>query len=98
TMVRSSAAADGTFGSGWKWEFRFTVPSEETKFKVKFSDFTHGSDIIPASHIRFFSAQSSVHSSEETAVSTSSADTWNDTIDLDGDLDPETSGRQIVLT
>lgn len=91
TTDYSNGSADGTFENGWKWEFHFTVPTGETQFKMKFSDFTHGSDSVPASAVRIFSAQSD-HDSERNAVTGAS----NDAMNLTGDFDSETSGRQIV--
>ena len=96
TTDRSNGTADGTFANGWKWEFHFTVPMGETSFKMKFSNFTHGSDTVSASSVRIFSAQSD-HSSEEGAISITGADTFSDPMILSGDLDGETSGRQIVV-
>ena len=97
TTDHQNATADGTYANGWKWEFHFTVPTGETQFKMKFSNFIHGSDSVPASNIRFFSEQFSAHTSEATAVSIAGADTWSDEVDLTSDTSPEVAGNQITV-
>jgi hypothetical protein len=92
TTDSSNATADGTFADGWKWEFHFTVPAGETSFKMKFSDFTHGTDSVPASDARIFSEQSD-HNSESNAIAGDS----NDTMSLTGDLNSDAPDRQIVV-
>lgn len=96
TADHSSATADGTFAHGWKWEFHFTVPTGETSFKMKFSDFTNGPHSIPASTTRIFSPQSD-HDSEVDAIVLTESDSFSDGMHLTGDLSGD-PGRQIVVT
>ena|ERR1700690_3829133 len=92
-----AGTADGSLADGWKWEFHVTIPSSETTFKMKFSDFTNGTDSIPASNIRFFSPQSGDNASEGGAVAVTSAGAWSATTTLALDDDVATPGRQIVV-
>jgi hypothetical protein len=89
--------ADGNYADGWKWEFNFTVPSAETKFKMKFDDFANGANVIPASNIKIYSAQSSNAASESSALHISGAGTWSDVLQLTGDANTDSSDRQITV-
>ncbi|NOX66349.1 MAG: hypothetical protein GXO85_11325, partial [Chlorobi bacterium] len=100
SIVASStmATADDTFEHGWSWVFNITVPTNETQFKMEFSDFISGADsIVAANNIRFYSAQSSDSYSTSTATMITAANTYSDAITLDTDLEPATPGRQIKV-
>lgn len=97
--VLDSATAGGGYEQGWKWIYHFTVPADETLFKMKFSDFTSGSDTISTGgNIRIFTPQSESNTDEASAVLIAAALTFGDTITLTGDADGETAGRQIDVT
>lgn len=97
--VRTSATADDTFENGWAWTFHVTVPTGETLFAMKFSDFLSGANSVPAgSNIRFFSAQSSDASATSSAMTITAADTYSGDITLAGDLSGSLPGRQIDVT
>ncbi len=91
---------DNTFDNGWRWTFHVTVPTTETQFAMKFSDFTSGANVLSAANdIRYYTAQSSAHAASTTAVTIAGANAYPATITLDGtDLDPATPGRQIDVT
>lgn len=97
--VRSFATADNTFENGWKWTFHVTVPTSETSFNMKFSDFVSGSNNIPAgTNIRFYSAQSSNASDAITAIVIPATNTYSSNMVLSSDLSSATPGRQIDVT
>jgi len=100
SIVASStmATADDTFENGWSWVFNIRVPTNETQFKMEFSDFVNGADSIAAAgNIRFYSAQSSDSYSTSTATMITAANDYSDAITLDTDLEPTTAGRQIKV-
>ena len=98
--VNTYAATGGTFDNGFKWTFHVTVPTTETKFAMKFSDFTNGSGgtIPAANNIRFYSAQSSDAASPTSAKAITAAGAYSNPITLSADNDPLTAGRQIDVT
>ena len=97
--VLDSATAGGGYEHGWKWVYHFTVPAGETLFKMRFSDFTSGSDTIPAAgNIRIFTPQSQSNTDESSAVLIAATLTYSDAVTLTGDTDSGTSGRQIDVT
>lgn len=94
--VKTYAIDDDTYTNGWSWVFHITVPTSETQFKMKFSDFVNGANTIPATgNIRFYSAQASLNSASTSATTITSANTYSSAITLDSDLEPSTPGRQI---
>ncbi|MFA5163105.1 MAG: Ig-like domain-containing protein [Patescibacteria group bacterium] len=99
STTRSYATADDTWGNGWAWTFNITVPTSETSFRMKFSNWISGSNTIAAANnIRFYSAQASANADADNARLITAAATNSDAIILDGDLDANTAGRQIQVT
>ncbi|MEK7148707.1 MAG: DUF5011 domain-containing protein, partial [Patescibacteria group bacterium] len=97
--TNSYATADDTFENGFKWVFHVTVPTTETQFSMKFSDFVSGTNSIPAANnIRFYSAQSSDASASTSAMTITAFDTYSSPITLAIDLDSSVAGRQIDVT
>lgn len=97
--VKTFATDTNVFTDGWRWTFHVTVPTGETNFAMKFGDFLSGaSTILAASNIRYYTAQSSAHSSSATSVTITGADAYPSGITLDSDLDTSTAGRQIDVT
>jgi hypothetical protein len=95
--VNGTGIADGTFTNGWKYMFHVTAPTNEPNLAMKFADWMSvvGSTTIPvANNMRISSAQ---------AVSTSTvlitaANTYTiPTLNITGDLDAGTIGRQILI-
>ncbi len=99
SSVKVTGIANNTYSDGWKWIFHITLPSDENLVRMRFSDFSNGSQIIPANNIRLYSAQSVNSSNEATAVQISAADTYSDQININSvlDLDPLTDGIQIDM-
>jgi len=98
--VSSTATADGTFAHGFKWVLHFVVPSNETSFQMKFSDFTtpSSSGTIPvASNVRYYSSQSSNATSEGSAI-VETNNNYGGALTLTGDASLTTPGRQIDVT
>src|SRR3989344_4050320 len=100
TNVKTAAIADNTYPNGYVWTFRVTVPSTETNFFMKFTDFAGTiapNTIAAANNVRYYSAQSSNANTEGTAVGV----TGNDypaaalAVDTSTDLDSATAGIQI---
>src|SRR3989338_206974 len=93
--VFTGATAGGGFEQGWKWTFHFTVPTSETELTLLFSDFTDGSNRVPASNIRFYSAQSSAASTADSAITITAANASSTAMVLDGDASADAAGRQV---
>lgn len=99
-VVSSSATANGTFASGWKWVVHFTVPSNETSFQLKFADFTSSSSsstIAVANNMRYYSSQSSNASTTASAI-VETNNNYGGALTLTGDTSTTTAGRQIDVT
>ncbi|MBL4644665.1 MAG: DUF5011 domain-containing protein, partial [Candidatus Pacebacteria bacterium] len=97
--VKTFATADDTYANGWSWTYKITVPTGETQFQMKFSDFLSGTNsIAAASNIRFYTTQASTNATDATAVTITAADTYDAAITLDADLESGTAGRQIEVT
>jgi methionine-rich copper-binding protein CopC len=97
-QVKSVATADGTFENGWKWIFRVTVPTNETKLQLKFTNWTHSNTtttISPANNMRISTTQANNGGATTTITA---ADTYTTAMTVDGDLDTNTPGRQILVT
>ncbi|MEK7501372.1 MAG: hypothetical protein AAB629_00430 [Patescibacteria group bacterium] len=101
SAVQTFASADNTFENGWKWVFDVTVPTNKTALKMKFADWTKGSDVIPAEgNIRIYSAQSSNAYDSLHAITINTAGTYSDEMDLNPNIDLDAiskSGRQIQI-
>jgi len=84
---------------GWSWTFNITVPTSETTFKMKFDNWTSGSNTIAVTdNMRFYSAQSSNASTTGSAIGITAASTLSSGMTLTGDTDASTIGRQIQVT
>ncbi len=97
---KPSATADGTFANGWRWIFDVTVPQNETVLKLKFTDWTSGSNAIPAvANVAIYSAQSRNAVTAASAVAIKAVGAYSDPLYLDpaADLDPAQPGRQIQV-
>lgn len=82
--IKLTGIANNTYADGWKWVFHITLPSNENLVRMRFSDFTNGSQVIPANNIRLYSSQSVNSNSEATAIQISAADTYSDQPVLSG--------------
>ncbi len=96
--VKTYAIADDTFENGWSWIYHVTVPTSETQFKMKFSDFVSGTNTILAkNNIRFYSTQASANSDSASAIMITDTNTYSTAITLDADIEPSIPGRQIEV-
>lgn len=96
TQVRSTAVAGGGYENGWEWVFDVTVPLSEKMVRVKFGDWNHASasTTIPmAGNMRVSSAQAS----STAPVAMTAAGIYSDPLEINGDFDQATPGRQIKL-
>lgn len=110
SSTRTYATADDTYENGWAWDFYVTVPTTETSFQIKFSDWQGGSTMLTANNMRIYSAQASASTSPSTAGTIYAANTYSPVMALTGELtasqaaavgiaDPATlPGRQIKVT
>lgn len=111
SSTRTYATAGGDYAQGWAWDFYITVPTTETSFQIKFSDWTgSASTMATANNMQFYSAQASASSTPATAGAITAANTYSTIMTLDGELtaaqaaavgiaDPATlAGRQIRVT
>ncbi len=98
SSTQSLATANDSWEHGWHWTFNVTVPTVESSLSMQFSDWTSGANVIPVSgNTRFYSAQSN-YADAGNAVTITEANTYTGPIQLTGDLDPATPGRQIQIT
>ncbi|KKW43878.1 MAG: hypothetical protein UY94_C0040G0002 [Parcubacteria group bacterium GW2011_GWA2_56_21] len=100
TNVKTAAIADNTYPNGWAWTFRVTVPSTETNFFMKFTDFAGTiapNTIAAADNVRYYSAQSSNANTEGTAIEVTGNDYPATALAVNtlADLDSTTAGIQI---
>lgn len=94
--VSTTAVAGGSFDHGWVWIIHATVPSNETQLSLKFSDWTHTNGtfhLATAGNMRISSPQAS----STAPIDITAADTYSTPLNLTGDLDPNTPGRQIEV-
>ncbi len=97
-LLQSYATPNNTYASGWKWKLKVTTPKDETKLRMKFTDFTSGANTVPAAgNIHFYSAQSSDAATSDTAREITAAGTFSSDITLNGDTDTSAPGRQIEI-
>ena len=98
TAVSTTAVADNSFENGWKWVVRFTVPTDESNFALRFNDFTESSNAsttIPvANNLRYYTEQSSNAGGVGDAI-TAANNSYGTTMNLTGDADTGVAGRQI---
>ena len=97
--VKTYATADDDYVDGWRWTYHVTVPTDETQFSMKFSDFVSGTNsIVAANNIRFYTAQASANADDSNAVTITGANAYSSAITLDSDLESGIAGRQIDVT
>jgi hypothetical protein len=96
TVVKSSAIADGTFASGWKYVFHVTAPNNEPNLAMKFANWMSGSNTLPvANNMRI----SSMQASSSATVLLTAANTYSTpNLTMTSDLDSGTLGRQFDIT
>ena len=99
SATKTYATADGTYANGWAWVFNITAPTLETTLKMKFNNWTGtGGTIAVANNMRFYSTQAAVAKTQLTAIPITVAATYSAIMNLTGDLDANTAGRQIQIT
>jgi hypothetical protein len=98
-MVDTTATADGSFGSGWKYVFHITAPSTEQNLTMKFSDWLQtggGGTIAVANNMRISSAQAD--NAGATILLTAANLYATPALHMTTDLDPVMAGRQVEVT
>jgi hypothetical protein len=98
--IKTYAISDGTYANGWKWVFHITVPDAENSFSLRFDNWTNGSNSISvANNMRYYSTQSSNKSNMNNPVNITKIGSYEaDIMNLNSDLDPTKSGRQVDVT
>ncbi len=95
SLTKSVATKDDEFDDGWAWTFEVTVPDTETDLQMSFDDFTGPGSLPAAGNIEFYSEQSD---SDPIIISAAGAGSeWSDVMNVTGDLDEDTPGRQIEI-
>ena len=98
-MVDTTATANGSFESGWKYIFHITAPMSEPNIAMKFSDWlrTGGNGTIPvADNMRISSLQAD--NGGATILLTAANVYSTPDLHMVGDLDPNMDGRQVEIT
>ncbi len=97
TVVNSSATANGTFASGWKYVFHITDPTNEPNLAMKFADWMSGANTIPVGgNMRISSAQA--NNGGATILLTAANTYSTPPLVMTTDLDAGTPGRQVDVT
>ncbi|MFA5013417.1 MAG: Ig-like domain-containing protein, partial [Candidatus Paceibacterota bacterium] len=100
---KSYAINNHDWDDGWEWEISLTVPTDETRIRLMFSDFTGSTGSIPATgdNIRYYSADSSNgHTTEGTAINVATVATYPGTyliFNAGSDQQPSMDGYQVVV-
>jgi len=111
SLAKTYATADDDYDDGWAWDFYITVPTNETSFQIKFSNWQgSATTMAAANNMRVYSAQASASADAAHAVTITDANTYCSAMTLDDELtaaqaaavgigDPAIlSGRQIKIT
>jgi len=102
TQTKSWGTADNTYGNGWEWVIRATVPTDELRVALKFNNWTGtgAATIAAANNIRYFCPQSAANQDAATAVTIATAATYpaNMTIVAANDLEADQPGIQVEIT
>ncbi len=97
--VDGSAVADNTFENGWKYVFHITIPTNETKLSMKFSDWLNtasANTIAAANNIRISSAQA--NNAGQTVLITAANTYSSPELVMTTDLDPVAPGIQVNVS
>lgn len=100
---KSYAVNDNTFANGWEWYVNVTIPTDQTRARLKFSDFvgTTGSIAATGDNIRYYSAQSTNgYTTEGTAIPVVTVNTYPTTymiFNAGSDQDLNTPGIQVTI-
>lgn len=98
-MIKTTATANGSFASGWKYVFHITAPTSEQDLSMKFDNWlqTGGSGTIPvANNMRISSPQAD--NSGATILLTGANTYSTPALRMVGDLDSTKDGRQVEIT
>ena len=100
---KSIATNNNDFANGWEWFVSLTVPTDNPRIRLQFTDFTgSGGTSIPAgSNIQYYSEQdTNSHSTENTAVGVGAVKTYpGDYLIFNGagDQNSTADGYQVVV-
>jgi len=97
--IDTTATANGTFTSGWKYVFHITAPTSEQNLAMKFSNWlrTGGSGTIPAANnMRISSLQAD--NGGATILITAQNTYSTPALHMTGDLNSGMDGRQVEVT
>lgn len=98
-MVDTTATANGSFSSGWKYIFHITAPMNEKNLAMKFNDWLktgNGGTIPVANHMRISSPQAD--NSGATILLTAENVYSTPDLHMVDDLDLDMDGRQVEIT
>lgn len=101
TATQTFAEANNTYENGWRWVFDITVPDNEPILKMRFADWTNGSNVIPvANNVKIYSEQSSNAYDLNSALILTGSGFYSDEMNLlvGTDLDVTRAGKQIQVT
>lgn len=97
-MVDTSATANGSFESGWKYIFHITAPTSEPDLAMKFTDWLRngGGGTIPvANNMRISSDEA--NNGGATILLTAANTYSTPDLHMTGDLNPSLDGRQVEV-
>ncbi len=94
---QTEALAGGGFENGWKWDFYITIPTNENVVSLKFDDWTNGTETIPASNVRYYSASSTNASTSNNAIQVATSSIYADSMGIVVDGPVSATSTQIMV-
>jgi MBG domain (YGX type)/YDG domain len=97
TNQTTGGAADDSYGNGWEWIVRMTLPTNQNDFALKFNNWASGSNALTAAgNMKYYSEQiaSGTGSSAVTAVPFATAATYPTNLTVATDADATLDGIQ----
>jgi len=96
TMTKLTGTADNTYGNGWEWVIRMTLPTDQTDFALKFNNWASGSNsLLAANNMQYYSEQiASGAGSSGSPVTITAADLYPSNVTVTSDADATTAGVQ----
>gem|GEM_PF-1943814 len=96
TMTKLTGTADDTYGNGWEWVIRMTLPTNQNDFALKFNNWVSGSNTLAAaSNMQYYSEQIAAGSgSSGTPITITTADTYPSNVTVSTDADATLDGIQ----
>jgi len=96
TMTKLTGTADNTYGNGWEWVIRMTLPTDQNSFALKFNDWVSGANTLAtANNMQYYSEQIAAGTgSSGSPITITAANTYPSNVTVSTDADATTAGIQ----